>query len=102
MVLLIHSETVWLLAFAAASIAFKSSGRKRTGTIRPFASPFGSLGRPTLLAFFGWGKGSELLHNCSAHSVSRRLDGMRMQNRKVTPGFRRIVSFVRPSVNERC
>jgi hypothetical protein len=36
-VLLIHSETVILLAFAAASTALMASGEKRTGTIRPLA-----------------------------------------------------------------
>ena len=48
-VLRIHSDKIWPLAFAAASMAFKSSVVMRTGTIRPFASPLGSLGRPTFL-----------------------------------------------------
>jgi hypothetical protein len=30
---------------------FRSSLRKRIGTIFPFASPFGSLGLPTFLGF---------------------------------------------------
>ena len=48
----IHSEMVFLLAFAACATAFMSSGVNRTGTMRPFASPFGSLGRPTFLGLF--------------------------------------------------
>ncbi len=55
----IHSETFWLLALAFDAIAFRSSSAKRTGTILPFASPFGSLGRP-ILDFFCV-KGSRLL-----------------------------------------
>jgi hypothetical protein len=43
----IHSDTVFWLARAAASIRFRSGALKRTGTIRPLASPLGSLGRPT-------------------------------------------------------
>jgi len=41
MVFRIHSERLCLLAFAAAAIAFRSLPVKRTGTIRPLASPFG-------------------------------------------------------------
>jgi hypothetical protein len=41
----IHSDSFLSLALAAASIAFRSSTVKRTGTILPLASPFGSLGR---------------------------------------------------------
>jgi hypothetical protein len=52
-VLRTHSETVLLLALAAASTRFRSSGLKRTGTMLSLASPFASLGRPGLLAFFG-------------------------------------------------
>src|SRR5438270_4448627 len=58
-----HSETVCLFASAASVIACKSSLVKRTGTILPLASPFGSLGRPTFLAFFCCSKVPELLHN---------------------------------------
>ena len=47
--LLIHSETVLLLAFAASVIRFRPSALNRTGTIRPFASPFGSIGLPISL-----------------------------------------------------
>ena len=59
--LLTHSETVWLFALAAASMAFVSSGVKRTCTVLPFAWPFGSLGRPTFLGFFCK---SEILCDC--------------------------------------
>src|ERR1039458_6013620 len=54
-----------LLFFARAAIAFRSSGAKRTGTILPFASPFGSFGRPTFLDFFCWLKTSKLLNDCN-------------------------------------
>ena len=61
--LLTHSETVWFLAFAAASIALVSFGVKRTCTVLPFAVPLGSFGLPTFLVFFAK---SELLHDsCS-------------------------------------
>jgi hypothetical protein len=65
-VLLIHSDTVWLLRLAAAVIAFRSSERNRTGTMRPFASPLASLGRPGFLGFF-WGSKFELLHDSGSH-----------------------------------
>jgi hypothetical protein len=67
---LTHSETFCLLAFAAASIAFRSSPVKRTGTILPFAVPFGSLGRPTFLDFFCCAKVSKLLYDCGSNRVS--------------------------------
>jgi len=47
----IHSESFRLLAAAFAVIRFISSALKRTGTMRPFASPFGSFGRPIFFAF---------------------------------------------------
>jgi hypothetical protein len=62
-VLRIHSERLWLLALAAASIIFKALAVKRTGTILPLASLLGSLGRPTFLVLFCWLKVSKLLHN---------------------------------------
>jgi hypothetical protein len=73
-VLRIHSETFWSAALARAAIAFRSSIAKRTGTILPLASPFGSLGRP-ILAFF-CAKVFRLLHDCGSYSVLSRLDGM--------------------------
>jgi len=58
-----------LLAFAAAATALRASAVKRTGTIRPLATPFGILGRPTFLGFFRLLKASKLLcgyrFNCS-------------------------------------
>jgi hypothetical protein len=51
---LIHSDTDFSLARAAASIRFISKLLNRTGTMRPLASPLGSFGRPILgLAFLG-------------------------------------------------
>jgi hypothetical protein len=57
----IHSETVCLLALAAFSTRWRSSGLKRTCTGVPFASPLGSFGRPTFLGL-GWVGISVLLH----------------------------------------
>ncbi len=45
----IHPETVCLLDRAAPLIALRTSILKRTGTMRPLASPFGSFGRPGFL-----------------------------------------------------
>ena len=65
-----HSETVCLLPFAAASIAFVSWAVKRTWITRPMASPLGSLGRPAFFrVLFCWLKASELLHNGRSNRV---------------------------------
>src|ERR1022692_5224874 len=61
-VLRIHSETFCLLAFAALLNRSCSAFANRTGTILPFASPFGSLGLPTFLGFC-WFATFELLSN---------------------------------------
>lgn len=54
----IHSETVWLLFFAAASTAVNSSGVIRTRSMMALASPLGNGGLPRLLGFFdGFGLG---------------------------------------------
>jgi hypothetical protein len=66
-VLRIHSETVLPLALAADVIFLISSALKRTGKIRPFASPFGSFGLPGFLRFFGCSKVSQLLKDCDAN-----------------------------------
>ena len=56
----------WPLALAAASIALVSDAVKRTWTTRPIASPFGSFGLPTFLAFFCCSKVLDLLYDgCS-------------------------------------
>jgi TPR repeat protein len=67
-VLRIHSETFWLLAVAAVVMRFTSSALKRTGTIRPLASPFGSLGRPIFLGLVCFPIFFELLHDCGLYS----------------------------------
>jgi hypothetical protein len=78
-VLLIHSEMVWLFAFAEAITRLIVFASKRTGTIRPLASPFGNSGRPIFfLVLLCWLKAFKLLHDCSAYSITCRLDGMRM------------------------
>ena len=60
----IHSETFCLLALAAAVIRLTSSALKRTGMMRPLASPFGSWGRPIFfLVLFCWLKASKLLYD---------------------------------------
>jgi hypothetical protein len=61
--LLIHSDVVNLPSRDALTIAFISSRGKRTGTILPLASPFGSFGLPTFLDFFCWLKASKLLYD---------------------------------------
>ena len=61
-VLRIHSETFCLFAFAALLNRSCSAFANRTGTILPFASPFGSLGLPTFLGFC-WFATFELLSN---------------------------------------
>src|SRR5208283_4950299 len=71
-VLRIHSERDCFAFRAARSIALRVCAVKRTGTMRPFASPFGSLGRPTLLGFFCWLKASKLLHDCRSYCCCRR------------------------------
>jgi hypothetical protein len=40
-----------LLAFAAVSTFFRSSGLNRTGTTLPLATDFANLGRPGFLGF---------------------------------------------------
>ena len=81
-VLRINAETVTLLAFAAAVMRLISSGAKRTGTIRPFISVFGSLGRPRP-RFFGSGwfnvvtlslNRPKLLNDGRSDSIHRRFN----------------------------
>jgi hypothetical protein len=62
----IHSETVTLLARAAASTFFRSSAFNRTGTMDDFASPLGNFGRPGLRGL-GWVKAAKLLNDCGSH-----------------------------------
>src|ERR1035438_1834247 len=62
----IHSDTVCWLARATDSIRFRSAGLKRIGTMRPLASPFGSLGRPIFLRF-GRDIALELLDDCGPY-----------------------------------
>jgi hypothetical protein len=85
-----------LLAFAAAVMAFKASAVKRTGTIRPFASPFGSLGRPTL-ALFG---NAKLLYDCGSDCGSRGIHWRNVQHSDMA--FFLAFRIVRPCVNALC
>jgi hypothetical protein len=96
-VLRIHSEIDCLLALAALAIDFRSSGAKRTGTILPFASPFGSLGRP-ILAFF-CAKVLCLLHDCGSYRILSRFNGMKMEHRDVSNWFVWIVCLMRPRID---
>ena len=92
-----------MLALAAAATAFRSSAVRRTCTVRPLASPFGSFGRPTLLALLCWLKASKLLYDCCFYRVLCALDGMRVQYGDMTPWMLRIVSIMRPRIDpERC
>lgn len=99
--LLIHSDRPWLLAFAAASNAFRSSAVKRTGTIRPLACPFGSFGRPTFLVFFCWLKASKLLNYRRSYSQCRRNYRPKMQDCDTPPWFLLIICIVRPRMRFR-
>jgi hypothetical protein len=85
---------------AAIATAFRSSAVKRTGTILPFASPFGILGRPTL-AFFCCAN-SRLLNDESSHSVFRWLDWMHVQDSDVAARIYRIIGVMRPSIDSMC
>src|SRR5256885_16265070 len=98
-VLRIHCETVCLLALAAASIALVSSDVKRTGTIFPFAWPFGSLGRPILAFRF---KLPRLLQDHGPYCILSRFDWMEMQYRNVSHWLLRVIGFVRPSIDSGC
>ena len=58
-VLRTQAEMVCLLALAATSTRFRSSGLNLTGTMLPLASPFAIFGRPGFLGFgFNIGIGS--------------------------------------------
>jgi hypothetical protein len=94
-VLRIHPESDCLLDFAAAEMAFKSSALKRTGTMRPLASPFGNLGLPTFLDFAK----SVFPHNRSSNSGNGRFYGRKMQNGYISSRFLRIIGIVRPCVS---
>src|SRR5947208_3306403 len=88
-----------LLALACASIAFRSSKVKRTGTIFPLASPLGSLGRPTFLGFFCI---SELLNDCRSDCCLCRCDGVDMKNRYMSSWFLWVVGIMRPGIRFAC
>src|SRR5579864_1465158 len=77
-VLLIHSDTVTFFSFAFASIARRCSAVKRTGTMRPFAALFGSVGRPTLLAL---GIVPVLLNDGCSYCCLWRYSGWNMKHR---------------------
>ncbi len=79
---LIHSDTVWRLARADASIRLMSAALNRI-TIRPAASPFGSVGQPIFLGF-GFGIGSELLNDYGAYRKDGRGDGFSMEDSNVS------------------
>src|SRR5579859_7766421 len=95
----IHSETVCFFALAAAAIALKSSPLNRTGTILPFACPFGSFGLPTLLVFF---KASKLLYDCGPNRSLWRSHRRDMQHCHMASRMLRVVSIVRPGIGFRC
>ena len=100
-VLRIHSERLWRLRFAAAVMAFKFSALKRTGTIRPFACPFGRFGLPTLLGFFIWRKAPKLLYDCCSHRFPCGSDWRNVQYRNVASGFLRVIRVMRPKPHNR-
>ena len=97
-VLRIHSETFWSFALAAAVMRFTSSVLKRTGTIRPLASPFGSLGRP-IFGLVCFAMFPELLHNCGLYCGLWRYNGRDVKYRDVTFRMSRIFCRVNPGVD---
>jgi hypothetical protein len=97
-VLLTHSDTVVWFARAAASIRLMSWGLNLIGTIRPFASPFGSFGRP-IFALICFAMFPELLNDCCLYGSLGRNNGRDVQDGYVALGTRRIVRLVNPSID---
>src|SRR5665213_1967036 len=77
---------------------FTSSVLKRTGTMRPLASPLGSFGRP-IFGLVCFAMFSELLNDYRLHGRLRRKDGWDMKYRHVASGSCWIVRRVYPSVD---
>ena len=98
----IHSETFMPFAVAAAAIRATSSALKRTGTIRPLASPLGIFGRPAFFGLIGFGTVFVLLNDCSLHGPSWRDYGCDVKHRHVALWFRGVISVVHPRVNPVC
>lgn len=94
----IHSETVFRLARAANSMRFRSSALKRTGTIRPLASPFGSFGRP-IFGLVCFAIFPEFLQDHGLDGGLWREDRPDMQYRYIAFWTRWIVCRVYPSVD---
>jgi hypothetical protein len=88
-----------LLAFAAASIALVSCAVKRTWITRPFASPFGSLGRPIFFGLFGWLKIPRLLQDCRSNRVLCGFNRVQVKNRNMANGLIRVVGLMCPSID---
>lgn len=100
-VLLIHSEIFWSLALAAAAMRLTSSALKRTGTIRPLASPFGNFGRP-IFGLVCFAMFPEFLHDYCPDGGLRRNDGWDVKHRHVAFWVRWVICRVYPSVNLIC
>jgi hypothetical protein len=75
-------------------MALISDAVKRTGMILPFASPFGSLGRP-ILAFF-CAKASKLLYECFSNCCRRRGDRRYVQRLQSKSCILESIIFVQP------
>jgi hypothetical protein len=69
----------------------------RMGTIRPLASPLGSLGRPIFLGF-GWGIGFELLDDCGAYRAKGRCYQAAMKYGNVALGVVWVICIMRPRI----
>jgi len=80
---------------------FKSEGLKRTGTIRPFASPLGSLGRP-IFGLVALCTIPILLNDCGLYGGLWRHHRWNVKHCNVAPWFRWIVGVMHPSVNSIC
>src|SRR5437879_4334223 len=79
-----------------------SSALKRTGTIRPLASPFGNFGLPIFLDLVCFAMFFELLPGRRLHSGLRRHHGRDVKYGHMSPRFGWVVSIVYPSIDPVC
>ena len=93
----IHCETDWLLALAADPIRFTSLALRRNATSLPFASPFGSLGRPTFLVL-GWAGITELLNDKRSYGGYGGYDGRDVYDGDILGWPHRIAGIARPGI----
>lgn len=96
----IHSETVCLLARAAASIICNSSDVRRTRRNFPLDTPLGNFGLPGFrLVSVAFGTALVLLKDYGLHGGLRRYYRRNVQHGHISLSLFRIVGIVRPAVN---